>query len=124
MSGNVKLACTLLDYNKIKEDTFETNIRGAHLLPLSSSLFQKSVTANLLNSSWEYDLKKFYTAYSDIFYDTVFPISVLEMPILDETQIFKNRNLVQFERVLLKTFGDFLQTLHGLFVGQFLFGHI
>lgn len=92
MSGNVKLACTLLDYNKIKEDTFETNIRGAHLLPLSSSLFQKSVTANLLNSSWEYDLKKFYTAYSDIFYDTVFPISVLEMPILDETQIFKNRN--------------------------------
>lgn len=92
MSGNVKLACTLLDYNKIKEDTFETNIRGAHLLPLSSSLFQKSVTANLLNSSWEYDLKKFYTAYSDTFFDTVFPISILEMPILDETQIFKNRN--------------------------------
>ena len=92
MSGNVKLACTLLDYNKIKEDTFETNIRGAHLLPLSSSLFQKSVTANLLNSSWEYDLKKFYAAYSDTFFDTVFPISVLEMPILDETQIFKNRN--------------------------------
>lgn len=92
MSGNVKLACTLLDYNKIKEDTFETNIRGAHLLPLSSSLFQKSVTANLLNSSWEYDLKKFYTAYSDTFFDTVFPISVLEMPILDETKIFKNRN--------------------------------
>lgn len=92
MSGNVKLACTLLDYNKIKEDTFETNIRGAHLLPLSSSLFQKSVTANLLNSSWEYDLKKFYAAYSDTFFDTVFPISVLEMPILDDTQIFKNRN--------------------------------
>lgn len=92
MSGNVKLACTLLDYNKIKEDTFETNIRGAHLLPLSSSLFQKSVTANLLNSSWEYDLKKFYTAYSDTFFDTVFPISVLEIPILDETQVFKNRN--------------------------------
>ena len=92
MSGNVKLACTLLDYNKIKEDTFETNIRGAHLLPLSSSLFQKSVTANLLNSSWEYDLKKFYATYSDTFFDTVFPISVLEMPILDETQIFKNRN--------------------------------
>lgn len=92
MSGNVKLACTLLDYNKIKEDTFETNIRGAHLLPLSSSLFQKSVTANLLNSSWEYDLKKFYATYSDIFFDTVFPISVLEMPMLDETQVFKNRN--------------------------------
>ena len=92
MSGNVKLACTLLDYNKINEDTFETNIRGAHLLPLSSSLFQKSVTANLLNSSWEYDLKKFYATYSDTFFDTVFPISVLEMPILDETQIFKNRN--------------------------------
>lgn len=92
MSGNVKLACTLLDYNKIKEDTFETNIRGAHLLPLSSSLFQKSVTANLLNSSWEYDLKRFYATYSDTFFDTVFPISVLEMPILDETQIFKNRN--------------------------------
>ena len=49
LSGNVKLACTLLDYNKIEKVTYETNIRTARIYPLSSNLFQKNIIANLLN---------------------------------------------------------------------------
>ena len=92
LSGNVKLACTLLDYNKINKDTFETNIRGAHIYPLSSQLFQKSVQANLLNSSWEYDLKRFYSAYSDVFFEPCFDINKTEMPLLDKTSVLYPRN--------------------------------
>ena len=92
LSGNVKLACTLLDYNKINKDTFETNIRGAHIYPLSSQLFQKSVQANLLNSSWEYDLKRFYGAYSDTFFEPCFDVTKSEMPLLDKTSVLYPRN--------------------------------
>lgn len=92
MSGNVKLACTLLDYNKISNDTYETNIRGAHLYPISSQLFQKSINVSLLNSSWEYDINKFYNAYSDEFYNTIFDINRIEMPLLDKTSVLYPRN--------------------------------
>jgi hypothetical protein len=92
LSGNVKLACTLLDYNKKSKDVFETNIRGANIYPLSSQLFQKSVRANLLNSSWEYDLKNFYSAYADTFFEPCFDINKSEMPLLDKTSVLYPRN--------------------------------
>ncbi len=92
MSGNVKLACTLLDYNKISKDLFETNIRGAHLYPLSSQLFQKSVKVSLLNSSYEYDLKRFYSAYSDTFYSPCFEYDKKDIKMLDRTSVVYTRN--------------------------------
>ena len=92
MSGNVKIACTLLDYNKISKDLFETNIRGAHLYPLSSQLFQKSVKVSLLNSSYEYDLKRFYSAYSDTFYSPCFEYDKKDIKMLDRTSVVYTRN--------------------------------
>lgn len=92
LSGNVKLACTLLDYNKLNENTFETNIRGAHIYPISSQLFQKSVEANLLSSSWEFDIKRFYAAYSDIFHNPCFDVITKDMKILDKTEPLYQRN--------------------------------
>jgi hypothetical protein len=92
MSGNVKIACTLLDYNKISKDTFETNIRGAHLFPLSSQLFQKSVKVSLLNSSYEYDLKRFYSAYSDTFYSPCFEYDKTDIKMLDRSSVVYTRN--------------------------------
>jgi hypothetical protein len=92
MSGNVKLACTLVDYNKISKDLFETNIRGAHLYPLSSQLFQKSVKVSLLNSSYEYDLKRFYSAYSDTFYSPCFEYDKKDIKMLDRTSVVYTRN--------------------------------
>ena len=95
LSGNVKLACTLLDYNKTSEDgniIYETNIRGAKLLPLTSSLFQKNLTVSLLNSSWEYDVKKFYSCYSDVFYNINFNYNKNEIEKIDKTSIIYQRN--------------------------------
>ena len=92
LSGNVKLACTLLDYNKLNANTFETNIRGAHIYPVSSQLFQKSVEANLLSSSWEFDLKRFYEAYSDIFHNHCFDVITKNMILLDKTETLYPRN--------------------------------
>lgn len=92
LSGNVKLACTLLDYNKIGVDTYEANIRGAKIYPLSSQLYQKNINANLLNSTWDFDLKKFFIAYSDTFFESCFNINKKEMPLLDKTSVLYPRN--------------------------------
>ena len=51
LSGNVKLCCTLRDFNKLIDNTFETNIRGSLLNPLSHTLYQKNINVSLLNSS-------------------------------------------------------------------------
>lgn len=92
MAGNVKLVCNLVDYNRIDNDTIEANIRKANLIPLSSSLFQSMQSVNLLSSSYEYDLKKFYNTYSDIFFSDVFNISTKEIPFLNKSERLKNRN--------------------------------
>ena len=47
LSGNVKLCCTLRDFNKLTDNTFETNIRGALLNPLSHTLYQKNINVNI-----------------------------------------------------------------------------
>src|SRR5574344_922211 len=89
LSGNVKLACNLFDFNKTTtktgETVFEANVRYAKLLPLSSKLFQKKIDANLLGGSWNFDLKKFYETYSDSFYNSCFIYNKEDMLKLDET---------------------------------------
>ena len=92
LSGNVKLCCTLRDFNKLTDNTFETNIRGALLNPLSHTLYQKNINVSLLNSSYEYDLKKFYTAYSDEFYSSCFEFNKKDMLKLDRTSDVYVRN--------------------------------
>lgn len=87
LSGNVKLACTLTDVSPISSDnkSYEANIRGARLLPVSSQLWQKPINANLISSTWEYDLPKFYAAYSDVFYKSCFEYNKDDMLELDKT---------------------------------------
>ena len=86
LSGNVKLACTLLDYTPINEDNtlWEANIRGARILPISSQLYQKEIKANLLTSTWEYDLQNFYRAYSDTFFKSCFTHDKEDMLMIDK----------------------------------------
>lgn len=90
LSGNVQLACKLTDIQNIGETDniklYESNIREAKLFPLSSFLWQKNIRANLLSSSWEYDLPKFYTVFSDIFYDTCFKVNKSDIMKLDKHQ--------------------------------------
>lgn len=87
LSGNVKLSCTLTDVTPISSDnkSYEANIRGARLLPISSQLWQKSINASLISSTWEYDLPKFYAAYSDVFYKTCFEYNKDDIMELDKT---------------------------------------
>ena len=96
LSGNVKLACNLLDYIEIedKDDvkTFETNIRYAKLYPITSSSWNNKIDAGLLGSSWEYDIKKFYNTYADIFYKDPTVYSKTEMLKLDKHNDMRVRN--------------------------------
>lgn len=98
LSGNVKLACNLFDFNKVKlgeNIVYEANVRYAKLLPLSSHLFQKKIDAGLLGSCWDFDLKKFYETYSDIFYNNCFNFSKDSLLQLDtsKTQYVRNTDM-------------------------------
>lgn len=93
LSGNVKLACNLTDLNRIeKTNTFDSHIRYARLLPLSSNLAQRKVEANLLTSSYEFDLSKYYKHYSNYFYSSTFEYNKIDYPILDKTKSQKDRD--------------------------------
>ena len=98
LSGNVKLACNLFDFNKVKlgeNVVYEANVRYAKLLPLSSQLFQKKIDAGLLGSCWNFDLKKFYDTYSDIFYNNCFNFNKDSLLQLDtsKTQYVRNTDM-------------------------------
>lgn len=99
LSGNVKIACNLSDYIKstVKEndknvDYFDCYCRYARLLPLSSNLYQKNIKANLLGSSYDYDLKSFYTYYKDIFYNNNFEYDKNNLEKIDKTSPQYQRN--------------------------------
>lgn len=92
MSGNVKIACLLTDFNKIDTFTFESNVRNARLLPLSSNVNQKMINISLLESSYEFDIKKFYSYYSDIFYDSKFTFNKNDYAKYDKVNINNSRN--------------------------------
>jgi len=71
LSGNVTLACNLNDYAKIGE-AIECHVRSARLVPLNSNISIKQCDISLLTSSYEFDLKKFYSYYPNYFYDSTF----------------------------------------------------
>lgn len=72
LSGNVKLACELDGYTQIGENEFKAISRKGSLYPLTSIMYQNTINVSLLNSSWEFDITKFYGIYKDIFYKNVF----------------------------------------------------
>lgn len=92
LSGNVKLACTLTDYKKIATNEYECLVRYARLLPLSSHLHQYKIEANLLYSTYDYDLQKFYKHYSSYFFDDCFEYDKSNYVEIDKTASQKNRN--------------------------------
>lgn len=99
LSGNVKIACNLSDYIESEENEsgktikyFDCYCRYARLLPLSSSLYQKNIKANLLGSSYDYDLKTFYTYYKDVFYKNNFSYNTKDLENIDKTTSQYQRN--------------------------------
>ena len=96
LNGNVKIACDLLDYEKVTDKTnratYIANVRGAKLLPLTSDKFQYIFKVNLLNSTYEYDIKSYYNYYKDIFYTSQYSFLKDDLQKLDLSSDVKFRN--------------------------------
>ena len=70
-SGNVKIVCTTSDYIKSTDkeyDVYDCFVRGAVLSPLSHTIYDKKIEANLLSSNYSYDLKEYYKYYNNVFF--------------------------------------------------------
>ena len=94
LSGNIKLACNLEKFTKIGEHTYKGICRNGFLYPLDSKAFQSPIEVSLLQSSWEYDIVKFYNVYKDIFYDNTFFINENKCLLLnDYSDVLNNRNV-------------------------------
>ena len=73
LSGNMKLVCRLSNYsNKENYNVFVGNVNEAYLTTLSHNIYDKNININLKNNNFEYDVKKFFSYYTDIFYKTNF----------------------------------------------------
>lgn len=95
LNGNIKIGCSLSDYHKlsnINNEDWECYVRHARLLPLSSNLSQRNIECNLLYSTYDYDLPKFFRYYSSIFFDDCFDFDKNNLIELDKTKAQKNRN--------------------------------
>lgn len=92
LSGNVKIVCSLTDYNKLSQNEFNAYVRFAKLHPLSSVLSQRNIEINLLTSSYDYDLKRYYKYYSQYFFDPVYEYDKKNFILLDKSDTQKNRN--------------------------------
>lgn len=92
LSGNIKIACTLSDYDKVGPNDWTAFVRTAKMLPISSNLSQRNIDINLLYSSYDYDAPRFFKYYSAVFYDDVFEYDKSNYIQLDRTEAQKNRN--------------------------------
>jgi len=92
LSGNIKLTCSLSDYVDAGDNTYIASIRYATMQPLSSSTMQYNVKANLVGSTWDHDINRYYNYYSDIFFSECFDYNKVEMKLLDRTEIMNARN--------------------------------
>ena len=93
ISGNVKLACGLSDYNKIDGTNFECYVRNAYLMPISHTLAEHRCEVALLGSSFEFDIKKFYAKYSSKFFDTCFDYNKDDLKKINTSEIQYPRNI-------------------------------
>ena len=93
LSGNVTINCNLNDFVQIDDEVFECYARTAKLLPLSSNLFKKNLSISLLNSSYEWDLKNFYTFYYPYFWKSWFMYLDKDLPRYDKYSNNINRDI-------------------------------
>ena len=81
LSGNMKIVCKLEGYNQdsSNKSLYNCNVNTALLTSISNNLYDKNIPLNLQNNSLEYDIKKFYLYYSNIFYKTNFNYSKINI---------------------------------------------
>lgn len=92
LSGNVKLAGYVNDIKEIEEDVYESYVRVAQLMPLTSSLFTKWMPISLLTSSYEWDIMVFYRMYPQYFYNKMFDYNKYDIKKFNYFALNTNRN--------------------------------
>lgn len=93
LSGNVKLACHVSDIQKVSKNEYVGYVKDAMLFPLSSQLSQQRIDANMLYSSYDYDLARFYSKYSEYFFENCFEYNKKDYEVLDIYKEQKQRNI-------------------------------
>jgi len=99
LTGNIMLDCQLEEYIQDKKDLnmYVSNVRKASLKPLQNKIYNKKLNVDLLNGSWEFDVKRYYKYYSNYFYLKNFLINTSDYKTLDiyeknETQDSRNKD--------------------------------
>ena len=110
LSGNIKIACELTNIEKIDEQNSQAYVRYAQLLPISSGLAQHRCEVSLLKSSYEFDIKKFYKYYSDIFFDDCFELNKKSISTIQSNKEILILNLVVNVYLLKRT----VHSLHSM----------
>lgn len=88
LSGNVKLLCRVKPDNDIskslmRDDAPVCHVVSASLRPVSETAMTSPVRANLLSSTYDYDLKEFYAKYNDIFFKSTYKYGKHEIERID-----------------------------------------
>lgn len=98
LTGNICLNCRLNSFKTDDNYVFSSFVRNANLLPLQNSLYDKIINVNLLEGSWEYDVRKFYRYYSNYFYETNFEFNKKDYQQLDiESDSFQKPRNIDYE---------------------------
>ena len=93
VSGNISLYCDLTDFFKTsKKNVIECYSRNARLVPLSNELSHKKIEIGLLDSTYEFDLRKFYFCYSNYFFKSLYSFSEINYGIYSLDNPIKDRD--------------------------------
>ena len=93
LSGNVKLNVNLeRDYNINNKDII-TKVNKAFLTTAGQDKNSFVYNVNLLNSRWDYDLRGFYSFYSDKFYKSSFSFVKTDINTIDKYNTIKQRDV-------------------------------
>lgn len=91
LNGNMKISCYLQDYKETTHDIFTTAIKYADLQPLSSNLFCKNVNVKLIQSRFDYDVKKYYDIYKANFYKSNYKFNKKDM---DQISFYEDNSMI------------------------------
>ena len=85
LSGNVMLAAHVNDVVRTDiTDKYESYIKIASLMPLQNNLYNSNIKCNLLQGKFEFELKKYYEVYHDVFYNMNFSFDKTDYQMLDK----------------------------------------
>ena len=89
LTGNIRIGCKIDDIYRKSKDTLYTYVRNVSLMPSVNTNVLKKINVNLLNSTYEYDIRRFYQSYKGSFYDSSFNFDKQDYQYYDSTDAFR-----------------------------------